>query len=59
MADAQPHSRQQASIVGSCTVTDCRHNEERECHAGEILVQIGDGGAQCGTYEPESPRTRP
>lgn len=59
MADAQPHSRPGTSVVGSCTATDCRHNEERECHAGEIMVQIGSGGALCGTYDPEAPQTRP
>jgi hypothetical protein len=59
MADAQPHSRAHSSVVGSCTATDCRHNEERECHAGEILVQIGQSGAVCGTYSPEGPSTRP
>jgi hypothetical protein len=59
MADAQPHSRARASVVGSCSATDCRHNENRDCHAGEILVQIGGSGAVCGTYDPESPQTRP
>lgn len=59
MADAQPHSRSQSSVVGSCSATDCRHNEDRECHAGEILVQINAGSAVCGTYSPESPQARP
>jgi hypothetical protein len=59
MADAQPHSRQNESVVGSCSATDCRHNEERECHAGEIVVQINAGSAVCGTYSPEAPRARP
>jgi hypothetical protein len=59
MADAQPHARPQSSVVGSCSATDCRHNEDRECHAGEIVVQIGSNGAACGTYDPESPRARP
>ena len=59
MADAQRNARTQASIVGSCTATDCTYNEERECHAGEILVQFGKGGAQCATYTPETPRARP
>jgi hypothetical protein len=59
MGDAAPRARPNASVVGSCSATDCRHNEDRECHAGEIVVQIGQGGAACGTYDPETPRTRP
>jgi hypothetical protein len=59
MADAQPNSRPQTSVVGSCSATDCRHNEDRDCHAGEIVVQINAGAAICGTYSPESPQTRP
>jgi hypothetical protein len=59
MADAQPQSRSHSSVVGSCSATDCRHNEDRECHAGEILVQINAGSAVCGTYSPESPQPRP
>jgi hypothetical protein len=58
---AEPHrqARPESSVVGSCTATECRHNEDRECHAGEILVQINGGTAVCGTYSPESPQTRP
>ena len=59
MADAQRNPRAQASVVGECTATDCRYNEQRECHAGEILVQIGAQGARCATYDPETPRARP
>ncbi|HSJ24834.1 MAG TPA: DUF1540 domain-containing protein [Longimicrobiales bacterium] len=59
MADAQRQPGASASTVGSCTATDCRHNEEQECHAGEILVQINAGSAVCGTYSPEAPQTRP
>lgn len=59
MADPQRNPKAQASIVAACTATDCRHNDDRECHAGEIMVQIGGSGAQCGTYDPESPRPRP
>jgi hypothetical protein len=39
--------------------TDCAHNEDRECHAGEILVQMGMQGAVCGTYDPRKPKNRP
>jgi hypothetical protein len=59
MADAQPRHNARSSVVGSCSATDCRHNEQRECHAGEILVQINGSSAVCGTYSPESPATRP
>jgi hypothetical protein len=60
MADPQRQTRADASVVGSCSATDCRFNEDRDCHAGEILVQIGErGSAVCGTYSPESPQTRP
>jgi hypothetical protein len=47
------------SAVGSCMATDCGHNEDRECHAGEILVQMGAQGAICGTYDPRKPKNRP
>ncbi len=59
MADAQRNPRAQASVVGSCSATDCRHNEERECHAGEITVQMSQDGAHCATYDPETPKARP
>jgi hypothetical protein len=60
MADPKRQPRSESSVVGSCTATDCRHNEDRACHAGEILVQIGGGGtAVCGTYAPAAPAARP
>jgi len=50
----------QPSAVASCAVTNCKFNEDRECHAGEIDVRFGDGQqAICGTYEPEKPKARP
>jgi hypothetical protein len=42
-----------ASVVGSCSVTDCRFNDHQECHAGQIEVRVGPDGAHCGTYQPE------
>jgi hypothetical protein len=42
-----------ASVVGACTVTDCVHNQNEECHAGQIEVKVGAQGAVCGTYKPE------
>lgn len=47
------------STVRSCGATDCRHNESRQCHAGEITVQMKDGSASCATYEPGGPAARP
>lgn len=52
--------RPQASVVGACTVTDCKFYEDHECHAGEIEVRIGSTGAVCGTYTPDwQSRPRP
>jgi hypothetical protein len=48
-----------ASVVGSCDATDCRHNEDHECRAGEITVRMAGRGAECGTYDPEKPKARP
>lgn len=59
MAETQPKANTRSSVVGECTATDCRHNEDRECHAGEIVVQMNGNGAVCGTYAPETPRPRP
>lgn len=60
MAQPQEKSIPQTSVVGACTVTDCRHNEGNECHAGRIEVKVGPDGAHCGTYSPEgSQRPRP
>jgi hypothetical protein len=47
------------SAVGSCSATDCVHNEDRECHAGEIRVEMGERGAVCATYDPQKPKARP
>ena len=47
------------SAVAACSVTDCVHNENRECHAGEITVEVGAQGAVCATYRPEKPKARP
>ena len=50
--------RPQGSVVGACSVTDCKFNEDHECHAGEIEVRTGASGAVCGTYTPEG-QSRP
>lgn len=59
MAEPQKQPRAQASIVASCTATDCTYNENEECHAGEIRVQSRGNTAVCGTYDPETPKPRP
>ena len=59
MAESQKKPMAGASTVRECSATDCRHNEDRECHAGEIRVEIQGGTAVCGTYEPGSPKARP
>ncbi|HEX2203856.1 MAG TPA: DUF1540 domain-containing protein [Longimicrobium sp.] len=45
--------------MASCSATDCKFNENHECHAGEIRVEMGAQGAVCGTYSPEKGRARP
>lgn len=59
MAEPQKRQSAHASHVGSCSATDCSHNEDRECHAGEIVVQIDGGQAICGTYTTSAPQARP
>lgn len=60
MQSPQEKPRAQTSVVSACSVTDCRHNENQECHAGEIEVRVGAQGAVCGTYAPEgASRPRP
>jgi hypothetical protein len=34
------------------------YNEEGECHAGSIRVEMNERGAICATYNPE-PKARP
>lgn len=59
MANPQQRPQAESSTVAACSVTDCRHNEDRECHAGEIRVEVGAQGAVCATYSPEKARARP
>lgn len=59
MANPQEKRAEAPSAVAACTVTDCVHNEERECHAGEIRVEVGAQGAMCATYEPRQNKARP
>ena len=49
MANPQEQRAPAPSAVASCSATDCTHNENRECHAVEILVEMGANGAICGT----------
>jgi hypothetical protein len=59
MANPQESRASAPSAVASCSATDCMHNENRECHAGEIRVEMGAQGAFCGTYNPTKPKARP
>lgn len=59
MANPQEKRAAETSAVASCSATDCTHNENRECHAGEIHVEVGGQGAICATYNPRKPKARP
>lgn len=60
MAEPQRKSSAHPAHVASCSATDCVHNEDRECHADEINVDMkGDGHAICTTYKTELPKARP
>ncbi len=59
MANPQEKHAAHPSAVAACTVTDCKFNENHECHAGEIRVEVGAQGAVCATYTPERNRPRP
>ena len=45
MAEPQESRGTARSVVSSCSATDCTFNENRECHAGEIRVEMGGQGA--------------
>lgn len=59
MANPQEQRSPATSAVASCSATDCSYNENHECHAGEIKVEMGASGAICGTYNPRKPKARP
>lgn len=59
MAEPQERASTAHSTVSSCSATDCTYNENRECHAGEIRVEMGGQGAICGTYSPRKAKARP
>jgi hypothetical protein len=59
MANPQEKQAPAPSAVAACTVTDCTFNEDKECHAGEIRVEVGAQGAVCATYQPTKPKARP
>jgi hypothetical protein len=59
MAQPQEKRAAAAATVASCSATDCMHNENRECHAGEIRVEMGAQGAVCVTYNPTKQKPRP
>ena len=45
------------SVVAACDATECRYNEGRECHAGQIQVGISGATAACMTYTPRNSAT--
>lgn len=59
MAQAERESKPQGSTVASCAATDCRHNDDRNCTAGEIELQMQGEQVVCATYSPQKPRARP
>jgi hypothetical protein len=59
MANPQEQRGSAPSAVASCSATDCMHNENMECHAGEIRVEMTGQGAICGTYSPRKSKPRP
>jgi hypothetical protein len=59
MANPMERRAPAVSTVASCNATDCTYNENRECHAGEIHVEMSGDGAICGTYQPRRPKPRP
>ncbi len=59
MANPQERRATAASVVASCSATDCTYNQNRECHAGEIRVEMRGNGAVCATYTPEKGKARP
>jgi hypothetical protein len=59
MANPMERKSPATSTVASCNATDCVHNENHSCHAGEIHVEMGAQGAICGTYESSRAKSRP
>lgn len=59
MANPQQQPSAATSAVASCSATDCSHNANKECHAGEIRVEMSAQGAVCSTYNPAKPKARP
>ena len=46
-----PDSEDRAG-VGACKVSSCRYNQNLECEAGGIYVEVHDGDVECGTFTP-------
>lgn len=59
MTNPQQDRAPAPSAVASCSATDCSYNENQECHAGEIRVEMSGQGAICATYEPRRTKPRP
>lgn len=59
---AQPEHAPSAdsSTVASCAAADCRHNENENCTADDVRVQLTTHGQPiCGTCTPDTPKVRP
>ena len=41
-----------AAGVGACKVHSCRHNIERTCAAGSIVVGVSGDSPECSTFAP-------
>ena len=59
MAQPTRKTKTHPAHVASCAATDCRHNENRDCTAGDVKIQMKGGAPVCGTYESEKPKARP
>lgn len=59
MPQAEKSPAPQAATVADCAATECRHNEDQNCTAGEIQLTVNEGRATCATYAPEKPAARP
>lgn len=59
MAQGERQPKARASTVASCAATDCQHNDDRSCTAGEIDLEMRENRAVCATYSPMKPKARP
>lgn len=57
MAIFNRRKERELSVIHDCAATNCTHNENHICEAGEIDVQATDRGPICATFEPESAKS--